>query len=189
MDKPTIIGITDGPMHSDAELVRKVDFVIFGDWPSTFEPHRVGEVTPKNWRHSPLVVAKKSVGSRRLIGVHVFWGPDSKELSELILSGIAGNTSVVVITGSGDGSATKAAKKIGALVEVIASGRLVMVSCMNGNAQISYKSGVEAKVAPKAKAKPKVKIKTPVKEIKVVKEDNETVVVVEAKAETENDNK
>jgi len=185
MDRPTIIGITDGPMHPDAELVRKVDFVIFGDWPSTFEPHRVGEVAPKNWRHSPLVVAKKSVGSRRLIGVHVFWGPDSKELSELILSGIAGSTSVVVITGSGDGSATKAAKKIGALVEIVSSGRLVMVACLDGKAQISYENGTK----PKKAAKSKTKAKPPVKEIEVVKKDNETVVVVETKAKTENDNK
>lgn len=191
MDRPTIIGIADGPMHPESGLLRKVDFVVFGDWPSTFEPQRVGAVLPTNWRYSPLIVAKESFGSRRLVGVQVFWGKDDKELSDFLLSEPKFNTLVVVITGPGDGSASKTAKELGALVEVILSDRLVMVSCMNSKALISYESGVKAKSAPKVKPAPKAKstVKVPAKETEIVKKVTEAVVVVKTKDEPKHDNK
>jgi len=187
MDRPTIIGIADGPMHPKSELVRKVDLVIFGDWPKTFEPHRIGKIMPLNWRYSPLVVAKQSVGVRRLTGVQVFWGPDNKELANLLSSEPSYVSQLVIITNSGDGSASKTAKKLGALIEIMALGRLVMVSCAHSVLSINY----ENQSSPKSLKKEKVNLKVVPKEIEIVKKktQRETVVVVKTKIETENDNK
>ena len=187
MDRPTIIGIADGPMHPKSELIRKIDLVIFGDWPKAFEPHRVGKVMPLNWRYSPLVVAKQSVGVRRLTGVQVFWGPDNKELANLLSSEPAYICQLVVITNGGDGSASKMAKKLGALIEIISQGRLVMASCVHSVLSISYESNSK----PKSPKKEKVNLKIAPKEIEIIKEksQSETVVVVKTKTETENDNK
>ena len=165
MDRPVIIGIADGPQNPNSESLSQVDFVLFGDWPKTFESHRVTGGTPEKWRHSPLVIAEATAGIRRLTGTNVVWGKDNAELAGLIKATQLYAGKVVVITGEGDGSASRAAKKCGAHVEVLTAGRMVKLSSFGGKITVLSSSG-EAKVQAKQKKTVQKKFETPKKTTK-----------------------
>ena len=76
MDRPVLVGIADGPHHKLSESLCRADFVLFGEWPSTFEPKRLnGECLPKNWRYAPLATcSEQPSGSHQLAGLLVVWG-------------------------------------------------------------------------------------------------------------------
>ena len=137
MDRPVLVGIADGPHHKLSESLCRADFVLFGEWPSTFEPKRLnGECLPKNWRYAPLATcSEQPSGSHQLAGLLVVWGPDNKDLSELI-TGSGYRYILVVITESGDGSACKTARALGHHVEYLEKGRLQRVSHRDGIVEV-----------------------------------------------------
>jgi hypothetical protein len=189
MDRPIIVGVADGPHNADSEKkLSKVDLVLFMDWPKHFEPHRIGgPVLPSNWRFSPLVVMQDTVGLRRLTGTNVAWGSDGSELAKLVSTMQIGAGKIVVITGAGDGSASAAAKKLGATVHQASDGSLLRLASFMGKVSLlDQPKPVTQKKVTKPKAEPK---KAAVKKVEAKKVKPEPEATPEVKVETPDDNK